>query len=280
MKGKHTKRLSLNKVYLGDCKKVLKRFPDKYVNLIFTSPPYGNRRQNSYDSVSPRKYVDWFLPISKELKRVLKHNGSFILNIKENSENGEKQTYVIELILEMRKQGWLWTEEYIWHKKNAFPGKWPNRFRDSWERCLHFTKKKKFKMYQEAVKVSIGDWAKGRLNNLSAHDKIRNMSKSESGLGRNLQNWVRRRKAYPSNVLHLPTVCYNKNHSAAFPETLPNWFIRLFTKKGDIVLDPFIGSGTTAVAALKLDRKFLGIEINKEYYKNVIKTIKMQLEKL
>ena len=149
----------LNKIIAGDSSKKLKKMPNSFVDLIITSPPYAEKRKHTYGGISENKYVDWFLPISSELYRVLKPNGSFILNIKEGS-NGEKQTYVLELILALREQGWLWTEEYIWHKTTSMPGKWPNRFRDAWERCLHFTKNRRFKMYQEAVKVPIGDWAK------------------------------------------------------------------------------------------------------------------------
>src|SRR3990170_2807823 len=105
------------------------------IDLIVTSPPYADRRENTYGGIKPEKYVDWFLPISEQLFRVLNPTGTFILNIKEKSENGERHTYVIELILELRRQGWFWTEEFIWHKKNCYPGKWPNRFRDAWERC-------------------------------------------------------------------------------------------------------------------------------------------------
>ena len=115
----------------------------------------------------------------------------------------------------MRKQGWLWTEEFIWHKKNCYPGKWPNRFRDAWERCLQFNKNKKFNMYQDAVKVPIGSWANSRLKNLSNIDKIRDESKNKSGFGKNVSNWVGKDTVYPTNVLHLATECSNKNHSAA-----------------------------------------------------------------
>jgi len=181
----------------------------------------------------------------------LKPSGTFILNIKEKAENGERHTYVMELILAMRKQGWLWTEEFIWHKKNSYPGKWPNRFRDSWERLLQFNKTKKFAMYQEAVMVPVGDWAQGRLKNLSTVDKIRDNAKNGSGFGKNVSNWEGREKAYPTNVLHLATECANKNHSAAFPENLPEWFIKLFTEEGNVVLDPFLGSGTTVKVAKK-----------------------------
>jgi DNA modification methylase len=165
----------------------------------------------------------------------------------------------------MRKQGWLWTEEFMWHKKNSYPGKWPNRFRDSWERLIQFNKHLHFNMYQDAVMVPVGDWAKTRLSNLSQTDRVRDESKVESGFGKNVSNWVGRDKVYPTNVIHMSTECANRNHSAAFPIELPTWFIKLFTVEGNVVLDPFIGSGTTAEAAKKLGRHYVGIDISQEY---------------
>lgn len=260
-------QLPANKIICGDVKEILPTFPNDCIDLIVTSPPYADCRKKSYGGIHPDKYVEWFLPISKELKRVLKPEGAFILNIKEKAVNGERHTYVIELILEMRRQGWLWTEEYIWHKKNSYPGKWPNRFRDAWERCLHFTRQIKFKMYQEQVMVPVGEWAEKRLSRLSQTDLRRDESKSLSGFGKNVSNWIGREMVYPTNVLQLATECSNKNHSAAFPIALPMWFIRLFTAENDIVLDPFIGSGTVALACKELNRKYIGIEIKKEYCK-------------
>lgn len=255
----------VNKIVYGDCGKVLKEWPDNSIDLIFTSPPYANQRTNTYGGVKPSEYVDWFLPKAEQFLRVLKPTGTYILNIKERIVNGERHTYVIELILKMRDQGWLWTEEFMWHKKNSYPGKWPNRFRDSWERLLQFNKHRKFHMYQEEVMVPVGDWAKTRLNNLSETDKLRDESKVESGFGKNVSNWVGRDKVYPTNVIHMATECSNRNHSAAFPEDLPTWFIKLFTQPEDIVLDPFNGSGTTTVAAKQLKRNYVGIDINEEY---------------
>lgn len=256
-----------NQIIYGDCGEVLKEFPDNCIDLIITSPPYADSRKNTYGGIHPNKYVEWFLPKSKQFLRVLKPTGTYILNIKEKAINGERHTYVIDLILKMKEQGWRWTEEFAWHKKNCYPGKWPNRFRDAWERCLQFNKQKKFKMYQEAVMVPMGDWAKTRLRNLSETDKRRDESKVKSGFGKNISNWIGREKAYPSNVLHLATECANRNHSAAFPLDLPRWFIKLFTKNGDVVLDPFLGSGTSAIAAKQLGRKYVGIDNNKEYCK-------------
>ena len=253
-------------IYNDDCLERLAKIPSKSVDLVVTSPPYADNRKGIYHGVPIDGYVEWFLPISKELQRVLKPRGSFVLNIKERIVNGERDTYVLELIIEMKRQGWLWTEEYIWHKKNCYPGKWPNRFRDAWERCLHFTKQKQFKMYQDAVKVPMGDWSKTRLDRLSEKDMTRDEAKNYSGFGKNISNWSGRRKAYPTNVLYMATECNNVNHSAAFPLSLPTWFIRLFTKKGDVILDPFMGSGTTAIAAKMLGRLYVGMEIQKEYY--------------
>ena len=256
-------------LYFGDCEDVLKGIPDNSVDLIFTSPPYADQRNNTYGGLSPADYVDWFLPKTKQMLRVLKPTGTFVLNIKEKVVNGERSTYVMELILAMKKQGWLWTEEFIWHKKNCYPGKWPNRFRDSWERLLQFNKSRKFNMYQEEVMVPMGEWARTRLKNLSATDKQRDESKVGSGFGKNISNWITRDKAYPTNVLHLATECNNKNHSAAFPEGLPEWFIRLFTQTGDTVMDPFMGSGTTNIVAYRMHRNSIGIEIFPEYYEMV-----------
>ncbi len=261
-------------LYLGDSKEQLKLLPDSSVDLIVTSPPYADQRKSTYGGIHPDKYAEWFLPISEQLMRVLKPTGTFVLNIKEKVVEGERSTYVMELILEMRKQGWLWTEEFIWHKKNCYPGKWPNRFRDAWERALQFNKNRKFNMYQDEVMVPMGNWANSRLKNLSDTDKIRDNSKVGSGFGKNISNWVDRDKAYPTNVLHLATECNNKNHSAAFPEELPEWFIKLFTKENDVVLDPFMGSGTTLIVANRLKRNSIGIDVVPEYYEMVNKMLK------
>jgi len=254
-----------NEIYLGDSSRILRRLPDRSVDLIVTSPPYANQRSKSYGGIKPNDYVEWFMPIAVQLKRVLSPTGSFILNIKEHVENGERHTYVMELILALKKQGWLWTEEYMWHKKNAFPGKWPNRFRDAYERCLQFNLHKNFYMDQESVMVEMGDWKEKRFKYLRGNDLERHGSQVGNSFAKNIANWKERERAYPTNVLNLATNCRNVGHPAAFPEELPKWFIKLFCPTNGVVLDPFIGSGTTALASLKLNRQFIGVEMNEGY---------------
>ncbi len=252
-------------VSCGDAAEVLNEIPEKSIALVVTSPPYADQRRSTYGGIHPDDYVDWFMPRADAIQRVLRDDGTFILNIKEKVVRGERHTYVLELIQAMRAAGWLWTEEFMWHKKNCYPGKWPNRFRDSWERLLQFNKQRRFAMYQETVMVPVGDWAERRLQNLSETDQIRDESRAESGFGKNVSNWVGRDLVYPTNVLHMGTECSNRGHSAAFPESLPDWFIRLFTAEGDVVLDPFAGSGTTLAVASALGRLSLGIDIDPDY---------------
>src|SRR5512135_2486720 len=96
-------------IILGDCLNVLKKQADNSIDLIVTSPPYADRREKSYGGIKPEEDVAWFLPRANEFLRVLKPDGTFILNIKEKAENGERHTFVIELILALRQHGWLWT---------------------------------------------------------------------------------------------------------------------------------------------------------------------------
>ena len=94
----------MNQFLQGDCRERLADLPDHAVDLIITSPPYADQRKHTYGGVAPDDYVAWFLPITAELHRVLKPRGSFVLNIKEKAAKGERQTFVLELVLALRKQ--------------------------------------------------------------------------------------------------------------------------------------------------------------------------------
>lgn len=259
----------------GDARLVLQRLPADSADLVVTSPPYADARKSSYGGVPPGEYVDWFLPIGGQLLRVLKPSGTFILNIKEGCRGGERHPYVLELILALRQQGWCWTEEFVWHKRHCYPGRWPNRFRDTWERLLQFNKTKSFAMYQEAVMVPAKGSTVARGRQVRPGDELQVVSGSGSGLSRRMASCVQvgsgaarqgaaiegRARVFPDNVLYLAVETRNRGHSAVFPEAVPEWFIRLFTVPGDVVLDPFMGSGTTNAVAQRLGRHSIGIDI-------------------
>ena len=254
------------RIHYGDCLEVMSGMEADSVDLIVTSPPYADARKHTYGGVAPDDYVAWFLPRAHQFKRVLKPTGSFILNIKEKCEDGQRHIYVLKLILALKEDlGFRWVDEYCWHKAFSYPGKYPNRLRDGWERLLHFTKTSNFKMRQNAVMQPAVD---GRINphpTLIDYklDKLELfVPKSNSGLvTKNIHNNM----VLPDNVLYLAPEKQNQAHSAPFPIGIPNFFIRLFTDEGDTVLDPFLGSGTTCKVAEKLNRKSIGIEILQEY---------------
>ena len=177
-------------VHFGDCLEVLTDFPDDSVDLIITSPPYADARRHTYGGVSPNDYPSWFCDRAEQMYRVLKPSGSFILNIKEKAVGGERHTYVLDLILALKRSvGFRWVEEYIWHKTTSAPGKWKYRFRDAWERLLHFSKSPDIKMNQDSVKVPVGDWTKQRLANMSENDRQRRESATRSKVGRRISAW-------------------------------------------------------------------------------------------
>jgi DNA modification methylase len=256
----------------GDCREKLREIADDSVDLIVTSPPYADQRKATYGGVKPEKYVEWFIPISQELLRVLKPSGTFILNIKEKSMDGERHTYVLDLIKALREQGWRWTEEFIWRKTSSMPGKWRTRLRDGWERLLQFNKTSEFAMYQDAVKKRPTESTIRRVQRVHTLMKFhvqstctkRHTSSTGSGFIRNYANqstdWV-----LPDNVLELSTEPVSQKHSAVFPKGIPEFFIKLFTAEGDTVLDPFLGSGTSGLVARELGRNFIGIEAKPEY---------------
>lgn len=253
--------MNLSEVYCGDCLDIMRSFPSNSVDLIMTSPPYADARKHTYGGVAPDHYVEWFLPRAEEMKRVLKPTGSFVLNIKEKTVDGERHTYVLELILSMRKElGWRWVEEYVWRKTDAMPGIWKNRFRDGWERLLHFSKAIDFKMTQENVMVAPQESTLKAGSYLNPYDKTRDVSKTDSGFGIVKFRAKNRQMVYPDNVIESSSEAKNSGHSAVYPVGLPTFFVKLFTDADDVVLDPFCGSGTTMAAAQSLGRHWIGID--------------------
>lgn len=258
--------MELNKIYCTDCLEGLKKINNNSVDLIITSPPYADKRKNCYDTVSEKEYINWFEPISVELYRVLKPTGSFFLNIKPHCVNGERSFYVWELVMFLKNNiGFRFVDEFCWTKLGV-PGKFKGRFKNAFEPIYHFSKEKDFKHNPYSVATEIKEESIKRANR-------KHCGESQNGSGfaglREGSNLKDAKLALPSNHLHITQksnqYTLQSKHPAVFPIELPTFFIKAFSDEGDIILDPFIGSGTVAISCIKNNRNYIGFDNNKEY---------------
>lgn len=251
-------------IFCDDARHVLQHFQGS-IDLIVTSPPYADARKKHYDSTHPDNFSNWLSTFHKTFWNCLKEDGSLVINIKDKIVDGVRHRYAWRTIDALAQLGWKCIDDYIWHKPNPMPGYWPTRLRDGWEYCFHLAKIKRPYVNQDAVRIPIGDWAKTRLQKLGNGDLMRHNSENSSGFGRNLSRWVGRDTVLPTNVLTFSPVTKNKGHPAAFPVDLPTFFIKLLSRPGGLIVDPFAGSGTSGVAALSLQRDCVLIDNSKEY---------------
>ncbi|HQJ56944.1 MAG TPA: site-specific DNA-methyltransferase [Caldisericia bacterium] len=263
---------NLNKTHLGDCIYLAKKLPENSIDLIVTSPPYADTVSygKEVEIISPDNYVNWFLPLFHEAFRFLKPTGSFILNINDRASNGERHIYVYELVTRVVKEtGLKLFDRYIWFKKSALPMPGEKRLNDRIEYIFHFVKDtKKFKTNTDAVREPYEKVSLNRFKSkVHGNDIIKNDGTTElSQRGSSKPHPLGKK---PITVFRFDTgsALRGLKHPAPFHPQLPGWFIKWLTDEGDIVLDPFMGGGTTAEAALKLKRKYIGFEINPEYIK-------------
>jgi DNA modification methylase len=255
-----------HRVLCGDCRDqaaVAKLFGGGQANVVVTSPPYATQREydpsSGFRPVAPDDYVEWYRDVAAGIAAVLAGDGSYFLNIKEHAEDGQRHLYVKELIIaHVRQWGWRFVDEFCWRKTdNGVPGGWNNRFKNAWEPIAHFSRSDAIKFHPYAVAHPSDD----------VFDYSPDNPKSTSGSGL-LGSGPRERHeglARPSNVIEARTESGQGSHSAPFPRAIPEFFIQAFSDSGDIVLDPFSGSGTTLVAAHVLERTGYGIEISPAY---------------
>lgn len=254
--------LELNKVYNGDCVEGMKLIDDNSIQLIVTSPPYADMRNyGKFKGIKPDDYVEWFLPKAKEIHRIIKQDGSFILNINDKVVNGFKHPYVFDLVCELHKIGFKMWERFIWYKRNPMPGMGGKRFRDGIEYIFWLSKDKPY-VDIESVKVPKKD-TKDRSSDSNFIESRSGHNKKRRETSTPFPDLV-----VPINVLEINlgnTYKVAGNHIAIYPEQLPKFFIKCGSKENDIVLDPFAGSGTTLKVAKDLNRQYIGFELNNEY---------------
>ena len=274
--------LEPNTIIQADVLEGLDRIPDRSVDLIMTSPPYADARAKQYGGVPADRYTDWYRPVARALLPKLRKQGSYILNIKEGlAANGERSTYVHDLVAAHRAEGWRWHDEFIWHKPNGRPGDFGARLRDAWEHCFWFTRIRKPWIDKKANRTP---FTEETLKKAAYWDKLeregRTVPCERRRPGKHLTPPRTRMEtrlveqhdglAAPTNMVELGVLAGDGGggiaHPAAFPARLPAWFIRLLCPPdGGMVLDPFLGSGTTAVAAEKEGRSWWGIDRSPEY---------------
>lgn len=241
----------------GECETGLpKLLGDETVTGIFTSPPYAEQRSKFYGGTTVNKYIEWFGGVQDALKPHLSRDGSFFLNIKPHCDKGQRVLYVFELVIMMVENwGWKLIDELCW-LKTPTPGDFKTRFKNGFEPIYQFSStvnpvihKKQVANLSDAVFKGPGGTYRG-----SGHGAfLGGADVTETGL------------ALPSNVVKAHFGGQKTGHSAAFPLSLPRFFIQAYSQRNDSWLDPFSGSGTTILSAEKEGRRGYGVEKDPRY---------------
>lgn len=256
--------MELNKIYQGDSLELLKKLPDNYVDLVITSPPYSTLKTYIDDNGIPANdYVDWFIPYCKEIERVIKPTGSFILNINDKVESGFRHPYVFDLISRLHKETELkMFERLFWNKMKGLPNR--NRFGDRVEYLFWFAKKQGFKFFIDEMRT---EYSESSIKRMKKPLKKR-YARGENDDDLDYKDWAPNEKgALPTTLINISSESKRiaDTHVAVYPLNLVEYFIKGSTEKGDIVLDPFMGTGTTGLASTNLYRNYIGFEIQSDY---------------
>ena len=268
-----------HRVLCGDCRDaavVARLFEGRKANVVVTSPPYATQREydpaSGFRPVAPDDYVDWFRDVATNIASVLASDGSYFLNIKEHAEDGQRHLYVKDLfIAHARQWGWRFVDEFCWRKTdNGVPGGWNNRFKNAWEPIAHFSRSESIKFHPFAVghrSEDCFDYSPENPKSTSGSGLLGTGARGEAAGKADSRDEEGRHAgiARPSNVIEAKTESSQGSHSAPFPRAVPEFFIKAFSDPGDVIFDPFLGSGTTLVAAGALDRAGYGSEISPGY---------------
>jgi len=259
-----------------DCKTIRALFGDSLAHVAITSPPYAAQREydtsSGFKPVPPEDYVEWFRAAATGVESVLAPDGSYFLNIKANAVDGERSLYVMDLVMAHRRQwGWRFVDEFCWRKTdNGVPGGWGNRFKCAWEPVFHFCRQEHIKFRADAVSHTSDDcfdYSPANPTSVSGSGLLGTGPRGHAAGQPGAEDGAGRHSglARPSNVIEVKSESGQGSHSAPFPRALVEFFVKAFTDAGDVVFDPFMGSGTTMAAAHMLDRKGYGCEISPGY---------------
>ncbi|HYN83242.1 MAG TPA: site-specific DNA-methyltransferase [Gemmatimonadaceae bacterium] len=269
---------STNSVVRGDAREVLKSFPDNSVDCVVTSPPYylqrdyGGPSQIGCES-SPEEYVGALVSVFEECRRILKTNGTFWLNLGDKYFDGQLLGMPWRVALALQSSGWLLRSDIIWHKANAMPSSVRTRPTTDHEYVFFFSRAKDYFYDADAVRephITFSPETKMRGGRGHFGKRGGTPEAGKNGGNSNLHN-ARWDQAFHPNgrnrrtVWRIPLSKFPDAHFAVFPEDLVEVCLKAGCPKNGIVLDPFLGSGTTAVVAQRLSRNYVGIDSNEDY---------------
>lgn len=275
-------RTAFGGMFEGDAGDLLRRLPENSVDLVVTSPPYALHFKKEYGNVDKEAYVDWLRAFGQEIFRVLKPEGSFVLNIggSYNAGSPTRSLYQFRVLLMLCDDlGFHLAQEYFWFNpaKLPSPAEWVNvrriRLKDSVEYVWWLGKTPTPKADNRNVLTEYSQDMKRLL--------IRGYRAKERPSGHRItEKFTDRGGSIPSNVLERGNnesnseyirLCEEhgqKPHPARFPAALPGFFIKFLTDPGDLVVDPFAGSNMTGSVAENLERRWLAFEIEPRYVAN------------
>ena len=288
MKSIEERAMEIDKIYQGDSLGVLKTLEENTIDCCVTSPPYYALRDYGVDGQigleeTPEKYIERLTEVFKEVHRVLKPNGTMWLNIGDSYAgncsvtstgrcgmgkpreridhrvfDGIKPKDLIGipwmLAFSLRNAGWYLRQDIIWHKPNPMPESVTDRCTKSHEYIFLMSKSQKYYFDYEAIQEEAVTQADRRIGKRVTDDGKRKGGADEAYVVRN------KRDVWSINVMP------NKEaHFATYPPKLVSTCILAGCPEGGIVLDPFMGSGTTGIVANKLGRHYVGIELNPQY---------------
>jgi DNA modification methylase len=268
----------MGRAYNADSLDILRRLPDASVSLALTSPPFALRRQKAYGNVAATEYVEWFCPFAEEIHRILKPDGSFVMELGSawNPGSGTRSLYQYQLLIKLAEQYHL-AQDFYWYNpcKLPTPAEWVTirrtRVKDAVSIIWWLSKstepqadnRRVLVPYSRSMKRLLKDGYKAAMRP-SQHEIGPHFQKDNGG-------------AIPPNLLTIPNTRSNDEylhackaagvtiHPARFPPGLPEFFIRFLTEPGQTVLDPFAGSNVTGRAAETLGRRWISVEINTDY---------------
>lgn len=298
IKGNLAYRTKHGSAYVGDSLAVLRSLPDASVDLVMTSPPYALQRKKSYGNVDTDAYIEWFMPFATEIRRVLKDTGSFVVNIGGvwNKSSPTRSTYHFELAVKLvRDAKYFLAQEFYWHNpaRMPAPAEWVTiqriRVKDSVEMVWWFSKTERPKASNRKV---LTPYTKAQL---SLFKNGYNHGRRPSGHVVSSKWWkIDNGGAIPPNFMEIPSDDYEdderlasaiiiagteantvyqrrckefdiKPHPARYPAALPEFFVKLLTDEGDLVVDPFAGSNVTGAVCDELKRKWISVDLDLEF---------------